>query len=266
VSPGEGVTGLKPIRRFVDREDVPIVGILLCLLGLRILGIARRRGGLPELGLALWFLGCGVGMPIVQHFGVPGIVAPERAQPWLAFGQVWVSVGFAGLYVFAWRTFGADVEWRRRLACAGIAASALSYVGLGVLDGFGQAGGVGTLVAIVVRLVAIAWAFLETRHYAAQMARRVRLGLADPVVANRFFLWALWTGTILAVVVIGVGVRVLQLRLAAGSLEIDVDPIVSLLLAAVRLGGCVAAGCIWLSFFPPERYKHWLRTRGAAIA
>ena len=112
------------------------------------------------------------------------------------------------------------------------------------------------------------WAFVESFRYYIMMRRRVALGLAEPVVTNRFLLWTLWTAGLTILPLVVTAVRAVQLAHFGAS-----DPASGLVfseeaawsLAVVRstvMGvGPVIIAALWLSFFPPRSYVGWVRAR-----
>jgi len=242
---------------------LPFVGLMLVALGVRLLGRARRLANLPELAVGMWFVGMGLGLPIIHRATVPGGVPPDMAPALIAGGQGLVAVAFGGLYVFVWQTFGAATPWRRGLGLAGVGSCAATWLGAGLVEGFAPQGGPATLAMASIRIAGVAWAFAETTRYAALMRRRTRIGLADPVVANRFALWSLWTGTLLLGMVFTLTVRWMQIELHTGA-AIDVDRLVAATRVAFAGFGLVVSTAMWLAFFPPARYEAWLRAPTAA--
>jgi hypothetical protein len=104
--------------------------------------------------------------------------------------------------------------------------------------------GVLGLLTIGSRSAALLWLFFESASYARSMRRRLRLGLADPIVANRFVLWAIWTGALALIPLFVLGLR------AA--------------LAVLGAGGATAVAAGWLAFFPPASYQRWIGARAVA--
>ena len=244
----------------MERLLLPGIGLLLAALGARV--VLRARGGtLSELAVGVWFLGIGVGLPILHRASVPGAVSPQLAPLLVAGAQALVAVAFCGLYLFAWRTFGPDCGWRRSLALAGVGACLATWLGIGWFEGFAPRGGGATLTMAATRAAGVVWAFVETSAYALRMRRRTRIGLADPVVANRFALWAVWMGMLLLGMGLTMAVRWMQIEHTAGRPVMAPGAIVALTRVGFAGFGLVAATAMWLSFFPPLRYQSWLRAR-----
>jgi hypothetical protein len=86
------------------------------------------------------------------------------------------------------------------------------------------------------------------------MRRRVRLGLADPAVCDRFLLWGLMA------LFVTVGVLLNSVALA---LRIEVLGSPWILLASSSTG-LAQAVLLVLAFAPPSAYLAWVRARAGA--
>ncbi|MEB2344642.1 MAG: hypothetical protein OZ948_07880 [Deltaproteobacteria bacterium] len=240
-----------------------LLSLGLLLLGLRLLGLARRSGKTPErwLGLAFACAGAGVGLLLLAALGG---LAPERARRLALAAQVGLSGAVTFLIVFAWRAFrpGSLAAGGLALGLAGAnlaAGAAILATGAPV-----PAGALG-LLAVLARSAALSWLFVESARFARRMRRRVALGLAEPLVANRFLLWSIWTGALAAIPLF-----VLALR-AAGALEAPapgapLPAAARAALAVLGLGGAVALAAGWLAFFPPSAYRRWVASGRRAPA
>jgi hypothetical protein len=99
--------------------------------------------------------------------------------------------------------------------------------------------------------VSLAWAAVESTSYARKLGKRLVIGLADPLVADRVFLWsiAIVAAQILnaaSIIAAAVGTDIATWRYG-GAL---IGPI-----------GLVAALSMWLAFLPPERYRRFVLAR-----
>jgi hypothetical protein len=101
------------------------------------------------------------------------------------------------------------------------------------------------------------WVSLEGLRYYTLMRKRRALGLADPVVTNRFFVWGAGEG-VSSLVVLALLVAILS----RGELS-PTDPFVA---AFVTLAGLVNAFVWWLTFTPPAAYLRWVRGSASAGA
>jgi hypothetical protein len=96
------------------------------------------------------------------------------------------------------------------------------------------------------------WGSAEALVYWRKMRRRLRLGLADPIVTNRFFLWGLGAGAAGLGSTIG---TVAQLVTGLPPLE---TPLVTL---SSSLHGLTAAVAMWLAFMPNQAYLRFIEAR-----
>jgi hypothetical protein len=240
---------------------IGIVSLLLAALGVRLLRISRRGGGTPERWLGTAFLSAGASAWLVPLAAREGL--PTETARLIAFGaQGGMSVAIACLVRFTWVVFRPGASPARWLAPALIAANLAAFFAV-VWSGMPVPVGRVGLGVLLARCTALFWLFLESTRYARRMRRRVRLGLADPIVANRFALWSIWTGALAGIPFFVLGLRV------AGLLEAPVpgEPLPASLRAtfAVLGAGCgVAVVACWLAFFPPDAYRRWLAKRAPA--
>jgi hypothetical protein len=95
------------------------------------------------------------------------------------------------------------------------------------------------------------WSMTESYAYWRRMKRRLAIGLADPLVCNRFLLWTLASISSLGSIWI-VNVPVL-LRPFVSEADLPGLTVVSLLVTAVF--GLGTVGMYWLTFFPPAWYR-----------
>jgi len=239
---------------------IGMISLALAWLGVRLLRLARASGG-PERWLGLAFLCAGIAAFLLPLAALDGI-SPAAARGIALAAQGGFSLAIAALAAFAWRVFRADSQLAARLAIALVTANLFAgaaVIGAGLPVPVGPLG----LVVIGVRSAALLWLFAESALYATRMRRRVRLGLADPVVANRFLLWSIWTGALAFVPLF-----VLALR-GAGLLEAPVHgaplaPGIRAVFVVLGLAGASAGAAGWLAFFPPPAYRRWIARRAPA--
>jgi len=220
-------------------------------VGLRLLLLGRRTRGLPELVLGAGLTGvCFVTLPALV-LTVPLAVGPLAFQKALfAIGLVPLGLFVASFHLFTWSVF------RRSSRVAGGLAIALALLSIGDVIGLVWArhahwGGevephirpwsVGLMALFTAGFV---WTGLESTGFWLKMRRRARLGLADPVVANRFLLWGLAALVAIACMAIVASAK-------ASGVEVVVNPGTRLVMAAA---GVVVSGCWYLAFVPPKRY------------
>jgi hypothetical protein len=222
------------------------------VLGMRLLALAVRTREAAEFLIGCAFVlagflgwGCFSAMPFVRAQG--GDV--EAVHAWLTAGLGFSLAGTlangAGI-VLVFRV-GASAAW---LALAALAAFQLGcfLAFLRVPAGQESLAFWGVLLG---NLVVYAWTGIESYLLGDALRRRARLGLADPIVATRALLWAVASGA--TVVLIGAAIAA---RIVVGPGDV---PGLRYFQSAC---GLVAAGAVWLAFFPPGA----LRRRVAAGA
>jgi hypothetical protein len=229
------------------------------LLGVRLLLLARRTRELPELciGLAMLLMG-GLGYPLIiaarMALRLPG---PARVGV-MEFAVLLMAVGILAVGVFNWQVFRPAERW----PLGALVAAALSMLvcllvqahdpGMEAAAFHNQ--GLGFRLFLLHSALASGWGAAESLITWSRLRRRLRLGLADPVVAERVLLWAVAS---LAAAIISATSTI------AGFLDIN--------FAATTFGaavtaplGLIAAGSMWLAFLPPAGYLRWVRERAAA--
>jgi len=238
------------------------VSLLVASLGLRLLQSSLRTGARPELWLGLGFTCAGASAWLIPLAASEGM--PEATARALAFAaQSGLSLAIALLVRFTWIVFRPASRVARWLAPALIAANLASFAGL-VASGTPVPTGRLGLAVILSRTAVMLWLFVESARYARGMRRRVRLGLAEPMVANRFTLWAIWTGALACIPLFVLALRVLGLLAA----PVAGQPLAAewrAVFAMLGAGLAVAFGACWLAFYPTARYRRWIETRAATI-
>jgi hypothetical protein len=121
------------------------------------------------------------------------------------------------------------------------------------------------------RLIPTCWAFYESFRYWNSMRRREALGLADPILTNRFLLWSIWTGAVTLLPMIALVLRALSI-VALGNEQFTEGvgaQLLPMVLRGVRLVfvlvAPIAAIALSLSFFPPAAYLDRVRARSAKV-
>ena len=84
----------------------------------------------------------------------------------------------------------------------------------------------------------------------------MKLGLADPVVTDRFLLWTFAA----ACSFLMLSTSIMPILLGR------THPLAIIALAVFSVTGAATAACYWLAFFPPEAYRRRVRARAAAGA
>ena len=226
----------------------PLFVAVSFVLGLRLLALASRTRRLPELAIGANFLLAGT-------IGYSLLIAAESLRllgPYAGLGSfagvTAISLGAFLIALFSQRVFRPD-GWLPRTALLALAAwLLLGVAGSWSLHVRGETEGAGAWLGHwgpnLGMLLAYGWASAEPSRYAALMRRRARLGLGDPLVANRMVLWGAGTGAIAAVALLHLVAQLL------GHYELPAS-----LLGVVSSLVLVTALTEWLAFFPPRAYR-----------
>jgi hypothetical protein len=230
------------------------------VIGVRLLLLWRRTRKLPELVIGLSFLCEGV---LTNVFNVAEKFSGRLPERWL--GPIHIGVVVSGcvgavlLSIGAWRVFRPREAWARFLVVACVVAMAAYSVDCAFPhDGvYGPRNLWWWWMAILFRAGAHGWMGLEAFLYHRLMRRRLRLGLADPVVADRMWLWSV-AGTAIAILWLGAGVA----RTVGGAAGLQ-HP---LTLQFIAVLGLLSAITNWLVFVPPRAYVRRIERRALQAA
>src|SRR5690606_21650582 len=172
-----------------------LLGLSL-VIGVRLVRLGIHSGG-PERWLGLYFVCLGaiassLSAALYSSWASPALQPGEavlRALQAGYFGSA--TLGAASLLGFTRRTFRPDDRAARVAVALGCAARALAAVRVGVAGACRPCvlNGPAYWLHFALRLAGWCWVALESFAYWRAMRRRQALGLADPVVENRFLLW-----------------------------------------------------------------------------
>ncbi len=229
--------------------------IVMCaVLGARLLWLARRTREVPELAFGISFLCMGaLGYPlsIAARSGAAG----DGTEGWLLAAALGAqNVAAIAIAVGTWRTFHPWRTWIGAAIAVAAVGFAASIVGPTLMPGAG--GGVDRgawyYLGFALRFGAHVWSWAVAARYAAAMQRRLVLGLADPVVADRMSKWA-WTSGLICV-----GFAVFLAGRLSGVNVGESVPV----LVATSIVSLASVGTMWLAFFPPKDYLERVAARG----
>lgn len=247
--------------------------LMAIAIGVRLELLYRRTGKLAErwLGHGLLFTaGLGYGLMMIAVVGRGAASGPDAASP-ASFALTplwWVSLAgwlFHNVGVMCWLRFirlvfrpeEAWAAWLERAMVAVLWASWAAHAASGGITTGLPTPAYWVMMAVVGTYPI--WSGGEALRYWGLMRRRARIGLADPVVANRFLLWGLGSLTALASIwTINVPSLVGS---AAGTMAID--SFVSTCMVLTALFGLATVSLYGLTFFPPAWYRDRI-ARGAA--
>lgn len=237
--------------------------ILAIVVAIRLLALARRTKRVPErsLGMALGLTaGLGYGILIVGLVGRRAAGwddAPEFYTWIIGAGWIFHNLGVSFMLDFVRRVFRPGEAW------AGILQVGLSIVLWGAwlmdaLQGGLVAGRPGTYYWLCFAVIGTypLWTAIEALHYWGMMRKRVQLGIADPLVANRFLLWAIASLCTMA----SIWTVEIATFLGYERLSPDAAHITSFTMIGTSVLGIVTICTYWLTFFPPDWYRARFRT------
>lgn len=233
--------------------------VVALVVGVRLLLLWGRTRELPELLIGLGVLGIGpVGFGLMVVAQESQSSRPDLYPGLMGAGSLAVAIGVGCKLVFNWRVYHAESRVLPLVVYAGIAFLAVVFVQDG-LSGFRmyERMDAAFYARSLVQVLALLWGSGEALYYWSQMRRRLRIGLADPVVSNRFLLWGLGAGAA------GFGSLVGTLAQLATGLQHSEIPWV---LASSSAHGLAAAICMWLAFVPPASYTRYVASRAPADA
>jgi hypothetical protein len=226
-------------------------------VGVHLVALWRRNGQLPELLIGLGVLGIGpVGFGCITFGQILHADHDIAARAVFAIGIFAASGGAFAKYVFNYTVYHRDNRAVRGLTWAAGAGLLACYVGAWIENGFSAIQYIDTsyFLRTLLQIGCLLWGSTEALRYWRMMRRRMRLGLADAVVTNRFFLWGVGAGAA------GVGTAVgLTAQVLIGRPPLEI-PWVTL---SSSMHGLVAAVAMWLAFVPSEGYRRFIEERTA---
>jgi hypothetical protein len=234
--------------------------VTVTVVGVRMLLLAHRTRGRHELLM-------GAGMVLVAAVGTPaGIVSgfgktvAEMSLPLWLTSTLATQIGITLIYAFTWQVFRpADALGKA------IVAGAVLCMGMGIWIG-GRALATaapdassplvarnGIFVAMIGYSGCFLWSAIEGFVQYDRARKRLSLGLADAVVANRFLLWGLFGSSATVINVASVAANAMGL-----------DPTRSVIVL-IPLGVCGLAASVtmYLAFLPPAAYLAFVRAQRA---
>lgn len=226
------------------------------IVGVRMLLLARRTGGQPEriLGTSLCAL-VFVTIPcITVGFGLH--LGPVWLEKLLFVLGLLPMIGFAAaIPAFTAQVFRPYSSWAwslvllaALLAATGVAGTILTRLPVWELDRVVSP--VWSIMLVGTFVLGLAWSGLESLHYHVKLRRRLALGLVEPVVCNRFFLWGFGgLGAVFGIVVVIVSL-LLGWRVVTHPIPI----------LGIAFSGFSLSITWWLAFLPPAAYLARLRT------
>ena len=232
-----------------------LAGIVYLIVGVRLFRLGQRTREVPERLLAAMFILSGASYIVYEMANLPGLES------------LWTPLNFAGrviyigapilLAVFTRQVFRPEGPWAAWLVY-GIAVLMIGGVGGSALGGDWEGFSISNRwfwLEWAGYTIPFGWAGSEAFAQYRQARRRVRLGLCDPGVCNRYLLWAMF----------GAMQVCLSLLLLAQYANYEAT---SQFTATwdILIGGLeiVSVTVISLVFFPPAFYQRWITGVAAA--
>lgn len=233
----------------------------MATLGVRLALLARRTGRLPEALLAAHFLLCCTLGYTLQGSGHALALDPDASRSlvaWLlALGHGASILGVASVLVFNYRVFRRGTALGRLLLATAITWLAAGYAGWAASGGFadGRPAGFWFWLLYAGYTAASLWTLAEPLRFFVAMRRRLSLGLAEPLVVDRFLLWGVGSLARFAMLAVG-AFSMLRLTGAASELASIAAPT----FLASSVAGLAVAAAYWVAFFPPRAYLRFRAT------
>ena len=246
--------------------------LLSAVIGVRLLRLARRSKAAPEIWLALYFLvGVVVGMSLANlvymSWADAALALPPNVSKVLnALYILGTTAGMGCLYVFTWLTFRRGEAWARALVGTVAVVMVAGYVATWASGDFelSLCPGVAYWITWAVRTSVFLWLLIESFRYWNLLRRRLRVGLADALVANRFLLWGIWSSVMLITGMIDPLVRLWYVsRIGADAQwNPEMGAPATLVLVTVSSGLLILAVItLYLTFFPTQGFRRWIERR-----
>ncbi len=224
-------------------------------LGVRLAMLARRTRRVPEALLAAHFLLCCTLGYSLQGSGYALAIEPSVSRTLVAtllyVGNGASLLGITAVLIFNYLVFRRGTWLGQGLLAASIALLVAGYVGSAVSGGFasGRPEGFWFWLLYSAFTAASLWTLAEPLLYFVALRKRLRLGLAEPLVVDRFLLWGIGSIARFAMLVIG---AFAMLRLAGNAS--DLAAVAAPTFLASGLAGICVAVSYALAFFPPRAY------------
>lgn len=226
-----------------------LAGIVYLIAGFRLLRLGQRTRKAPERLLGAMFLLSGASYIVYLMAFIPGLES------------LWTPFNFAGrviyigppilLAAFTRQVFRPEGSWAVWLVY-GIAVLMIGGVGGSALGGDWEGFSISNpwfWAEWTGYTIPFCWAGAEAFAQYLQARRRVRLGLTDPFVCNRYLLWALF-GVVQVCAALAILPQYTEYETTSQFTATWDNLIGGLEIVSVTL--------IWLIFFAPVFYQRWI--------
>jgi hypothetical protein len=228
-----------------------LAGVFFAIAAVPLLSLARRTQQAPERILGITFLLFGVSY---LFYETPYALDNEAlVVPFSLVGRLLWNASVVTTAAFTREVFHREKPWAGPLfwsvvvlLVAGLAIS----VQQGDLEGMAPIGNPGFWFEWVGQLIPFVWVVAAALTEYVSARRRARVGLANPLVANRYLLFA---GFGLAQ--IGTIVLMIPMYIAYETLDGALADWMDQLMGSIEM---LTIAIIWLAFFPPRIYRVWI--------
>ncbi len=219
------------------------------VIGVRMWTGARRSGGTAEMAFAAFALCLAMGVcTVMLAVAAQGEFNRGMTRGLSILGSLLVIAAIVILYIGGWRFYRPTSRMAQLFALAGTGitlAMGFEILRLGLLVDPGDGSGPMT-TALLSLLGGLVWWGIESFLYHEKLKRRVRLGLSDPLVAERFRMNGFCSCSLAMIVGITISSPLLLNHPGRD------DPILGPMMLALWAVVVASGSCAWLS---PRPYR-----------
>jgi len=227
-----------------------LAGLVCFIAGVRLIRLSWRSQKSPELLLGITFFLWGFAYACWQ---IPIATANQPlTQPLFFAGRVFTCAATIFFASFIWIAFRSQARWAKTLVFAiaiGVFAGVAGSFAVGDWEGVRPLSNPWWWADWTAAFVALSWVGVEGFINYLNARQRVRLGLCDPLVYNRYLLWGI-TGFVWTV---------FYGMVAFQNIEFETQHAWSI---AMDRANCAAditgVALVWLIYFPPRFYQRWI--------
>jgi hypothetical protein len=224
--------------------------VLAVYVGVRTLWIFAFTRGVQELAIGLNVLSVAIGGAMLT---IDGLTSPSTTPSYDSLSYR-CAMGFLALHLLAIYLGTAMIFRAESRIVVRLSVAMIAPIGFWYFMAAEQAGTVWVRPVLfqALRGIGMTWSAFECFHYSDRLRRRASLGLADPLMAHRFWLWAIGATSALLVCTLELLVWGLS------DVTFSALPLGLMLVAAL---GLVGSTSVALAFFPPASYVRFVRHR-----
>jgi hypothetical protein len=227
-----------------------IAEVSYILVGIDLIRRATETRGLPEFYLGLAFVFNGLSYLFAD---LPIIIDNEAILNEFSYiGRIFAGSCALTIAAFTWRGFREEAGWAKWIFWANCALLLLG-LGISALEGDWEGASPLTYTGFWFEwlggVVPFVWLAVESLCAYSRSRRRVRIGLGDPIVNNRFFLIGLYGTLAASTYPIFLWMYIIYERHGEWS-----DPL-GAFAGTVEVVSLVA---LWISFAAPAFYRRWI--------